>query len=258
MQRQQRLSDVKPAPGSFLPLPSPMTGKQPASTSFLPVPASFTAPKGSGPKAIIPSAGRATIAKPAKPKTGKTAAKAKAAVDLSTPEARAKAVAGADLSTPSGRALVAKAQRASLASTKTSHVPGSSVKPKTAVPKASPVSFDDYMNRNVGAAVKPAAAPSAKITEQHVQAAYDTAIAAKAAGGKRVYGGDFVKLTDLKDLLPGTEAEKNSALTSLYTSQKVNLVPQSNQQALTTVQRQRSIPVGGENKHLISIPPKRK
>lgn len=49
---------------------------------------------------------------------------AKPAVDLSTREAREKALKNVDISTPAGRALVARAQRASLYSTKISVAPG--------------------------------------------------------------------------------------------------------------------------------------
>lgn len=258
--------------------------------SFLPVPASFSAPKGTGPKGAKGTAlAKARAAKPtpktataAKKTTAKAPAKAKAAAkpqhDLSTREGRARAVASADLSTPQGRALVAKAQRASLDTTPVSHIPGSSVKApkaprKPATPKpaadpmaallktAKPKTADDYLSGLVGnATAKSAAAPSAKITEQHVRDAYEAAVAAAPPGwnGRRAESGEFVKLTELKNRLPGTEAEKDKALSSLYTTLKINLVPQSNQQALTKEHRQRSIPIGGENKHLISIPPKRK
>jgi hypothetical protein len=39
----------------------------------------------------------------------------------------------------------------------------------------------------------------------------------------------------------------------MFTGQRVNLVPQSNQQALTIADRESALRIGGEHKHLISI-----
>jgi hypothetical protein len=39
----------------------------------------------------------------------------------------------------------------------------------------------------------------------------------------------------------------------MYRAQRVNLVPQDNQQALTDADRQAALRVGGEFKHLLSV-----
>jgi len=39
----------------------------------------------------------------------------------------------------------------------------------------------------------------------------------------------------------------------LFTSQRINLIPQENQQALSAADRASALRIGGENKHLISI-----
>ena len=45
----------------------------------------------------------------------------------------------------------------------------------------------------------------------------------------------------------------DSALVVLFTGQRINLIPQENQQALSAADRQSALRIGGENKHLISI-----
>lgn len=86
--------------------------------------------------------------------------------------------------------------------------------------------------------------PPTAITEQHIRDAFT------AAGGSH---GGFARVTDVKDRMVGTEADKDRALATMFASGKVNLIPQSNQQALTTAQRKRAVRVGGETKHLISL-----
>jgi hypothetical protein len=64
----------------------------------------------------------------------------------------------------------------------------------------------------------------------------------------------FVKLRELRQRLADVpRAELDAVLTSMYTAQRVNLIPQSNQQALTAADREAALRVGGEFKHLISI-----
>jgi hypothetical protein len=66
--------------------------------------------------------------------------------------------------------------------------------------------------------------------------------------------GKFVKISELRTQLSGiSRADLNSALEGMYRSQRVNLVPQSNQQALTDADRQAALRIGGEDKHLILV-----
>jgi hypothetical protein len=39
----------------------------------------------------------------------------------------------------------------------------------------------------------------------------------------------------------------------MFTAQRVNLIPQSNRQALTAADRDSALRIGGEHKHLMSI-----
>lgn len=66
--------------------------------------------------------------------------------------------------------------------------------------------------------------------------------------------GEFVKLRELREHLadiPGPALD--GTLASMFTARRVNLIPQSDQQALTTADRQAALRLGGEHKHLISI-----
>jgi hypothetical protein len=66
--------------------------------------------------------------------------------------------------------------------------------------------------------------------------------------------GEFVRLRELRLRLPDIpRADLDSALVALFTAQRINLIPQENQQALTDADRESALRVGGENKHLISI-----
>ncbi len=66
--------------------------------------------------------------------------------------------------------------------------------------------------------------------------------------------GEFVKLRKLRaELGDVPRGELDSALAGMYRAQQVNLVPQSNQQALTQADRESGLRIGGEAKHMISI-----
>ena len=66
--------------------------------------------------------------------------------------------------------------------------------------------------------------------------------------------GRFVKISELRAQLPGiSRADLDSALEEMYRSQRVNLVPQSNQQSLTDADRRAALRIGGEVKHLILV-----
>ena len=66
--------------------------------------------------------------------------------------------------------------------------------------------------------------------------------------------GEFVSLRQLRlRLADRTRPDVDAALTAMFTAQRVNLIPQSNQQALSDADREAALRVGGEYKHLISI-----
>jgi hypothetical protein len=66
--------------------------------------------------------------------------------------------------------------------------------------------------------------------------------------------GAFVKLRELRVRLADiARPDLDAVLGALFASQRINLIPQSNQQALTDADRESALRIGGESKHLISI-----
>lgn len=66
--------------------------------------------------------------------------------------------------------------------------------------------------------------------------------------------GKFVKLRELRaELSDVPRGEVDSLLEEMYRAQEINLVPQSNQQALTETDRESALRIAGEAKHMISI-----
>jgi hypothetical protein len=66
--------------------------------------------------------------------------------------------------------------------------------------------------------------------------------------------GDFVKLASLLgNLADVPRPEADAALGRMYQAQQINLIPQSNQGALSASDRDLGLKIGGESKHLISI-----
>src|ERR1700722_13807371 len=66
--------------------------------------------------------------------------------------------------------------------------------------------------------------------------------------------GKFVKLRELRaELSDVPPSDVDSSLKEMYRAQQVNLVPQSNQQALTQADRESALRIGGEANHMISI-----
>ncbi len=66
--------------------------------------------------------------------------------------------------------------------------------------------------------------------------------------------GEFVKLHKLRLRLPDIpRADVDTALDRMYQEQRINLVPQADQQALSDADRESGLRVGGKPKHLISI-----
>ena len=83
-----------------------------------------------------------------------------------------------------------------------------------------------------------------------------TARVAAACQSLAARPGEFVKLTQLRERLADIPRPAlDAALTTLFTTRRVNLIPQSNQQALTAADRASALRIGGEHKHLISIEP---
>ena len=66
--------------------------------------------------------------------------------------------------------------------------------------------------------------------------------------------GEFVQLCTVREHLADIpRAALDAALTTMFTAQRVNLIPQSNQRALTVADRAAALYLGGEHKHLLSI-----
>ena len=66
--------------------------------------------------------------------------------------------------------------------------------------------------------------------------------------------GEFVSLRDLRQRLSDVpRPDLDAALAALFTAQRINLIPQSNQRALAEADRAAALRIGGEHKHLISI-----
>ena len=66
--------------------------------------------------------------------------------------------------------------------------------------------------------------------------------------------GDFVKMHELRLRLRDVpRPDVDDALGRMYQEQRINLIPQSNQQTLTDADRESALWVGGEYKHLISV-----
>ena len=66
--------------------------------------------------------------------------------------------------------------------------------------------------------------------------------------------GEFVSLRELRlRVADRARPDVDAALTTMFTAQRINLIPQSNQQALSDADREAALRVGGEYKHLISI-----
>jgi hypothetical protein len=65
---------------------------------------------------------------------------------------------------------------------------------------------------------------------------------------------EFIKLRELRVRLADIHRhDVDSALQQMYIDQQINLIPQSNQQALSAADRESALRLGGEYKHLISI-----
>ena len=66
--------------------------------------------------------------------------------------------------------------------------------------------------------------------------------------------GEFVSLRDLRlRLSDRPRRDVDAALATMFTAQRINLIPQSNQRALSDADREAALRIGGEYKHLISI-----
>jgi hypothetical protein len=66
--------------------------------------------------------------------------------------------------------------------------------------------------------------------------------------------GEFVKLHDLRLRLPDLpRADFDATLDRMYQEQRINLVPQADQQALSDADRESGLRIGSKPKHLISI-----
>ncbi|HEY3683452.1 MAG TPA: hypothetical protein VGL93_10455 [Streptosporangiaceae bacterium] len=112
-----------------------------------------------------------------------------------------------------------------------------------------------YGTRSVGDASR-----SAARAMQRLGAAFDAtpadALIISAYHEAAAEPGDFVSLTAIRDALVGFPREEvDAALDNLYRHQIINLIPRSNQRALTDAARAAAVHIGDEDKHLISIEP---
>jgi hypothetical protein len=89
----------------------------------------------------------------------------------------------------------------------------------------------------------------AEAAEADLTACIEAGYRSLAAGS-----GEFVSLRELRLRLPGrSRPNVDAALAALFTAQRINLIPQSNQRALSDADREAALRIGGECKHLISI-----
>jgi hypothetical protein len=94
-----------------------------------------------------------------------------------------------------------------------------------------------------------AEAETAEAAEVDLTACIEAGYRSLAAGS-----GEFVSLRELRLRLPGrSRPDVDAALAALFTAQRINLIPQSNQRALSDADREAALRIGGERKHLISI-----
>lgn len=72
--------------------------------------------------------------------------------------------------------------------------------------------------------------------------------------GLAVGPGEFVKLRELRGQLADIPRPTlDATLAAMFTARRINLIPQSSQQALTEEDRECALRIGGEHKHLVSI-----
>ena len=97
-----------------------------------------------------------------------------------------------------------------------------------------------------------AEAAGAEAAEVDLTACIEAGYRSLAAGS-----GEFVSLRELRlrltELTGRPRPDVDSALAALFTAQRINLIPQSNQRALSDADREAALRIGGESKHLISI-----
>ena len=66
--------------------------------------------------------------------------------------------------------------------------------------------------------------------------------------------GEWVRLSDLRERLADIpRSALDAALMSMFTAQRVNLIPQSNLEALTAADRESALRIGSGHRHLLSI-----
>jgi hypothetical protein len=84
-----------------------------------------------------------------------------------------------------------------------------------------------------------------------------TDVAARVEAGYRALApasGEFVRLRELRlHLADITRTDLDTALAAMFARQRINLIPESHQQALSDADRESALRIGGEYKHLISI-----
>jgi hypothetical protein len=97
--------------------------------------------------------------------------------------------------------------------------------------------------------VRPEAQAEARAAEADLTACIEAGYRSLAASS-----GEFVSLRELRLRLPGRpRPDVDAALAALFTAQRINLIPQSDQRAMSDADRDAGVRIGGEHKHLISI-----
>ncbi len=93
--------------------------------------------------------------------------------------------------------------------------------------------------------------------DEHARPHADVDVESRIEAGYRELAGEpgeFVQLHELRLKLPDvSRADLDSALDRMYRNQRINLVAQANQEALSDADRESALLIGGSRKHLISI-----
>jgi hypothetical protein len=118
--------------------------------------------------------------------------------------------------------------------------------------------FARYLNAaglSLADIVRPASERASEDASQEAGGSADPAARIEAGYRSLAAGpGVFVSLRELRLRLSDLpRPDLDAALAALFTAQRINLIPQSNQRALADADRQAALRIGGEHKHLISI-----
>ena len=117
----------------------------------------------------------------------------------------------------------------------------------------------DAAGLSIADVVRPEAEAEAETAKAETETAEADLTACIEAGYRSLAAGsgEFVSLRELRlrltELTGRPRPDVDTALAALFTAQRINLIPQSNQRALSDADREAALRIGGESKHLISI-----